>query len=163
MSRYRRFALGGLQTGITGALVMLAWLAITSLWSRKTIWWVPNLVASVHYGERSLRFGAGVYTVVGIAMILFLYGTVGLFFGIALKDRPGGFRVLCFALVVALVVYYTVLRWFWKAANPMAHMYAPDTQILMAHLIFGLFLARYPNAIREEKRIAIVESSSAGQ
>jgi hypothetical protein len=148
MSRYRRFALAGLQTGISGTLAMLIWLAIASVWSRRSVWWIPNLVASAFYGDVSMRYGSGFYTIVGLAMIVFLYGLVGLFFGLFLREHPGGFRLFCFALLVALAVNWALLRWFWRGANPIAHLYAPDTQILLGNWLYGCFLARYPATLR---------------
>jgi hypothetical protein len=148
MSRRLFYALAGLETGITGALAMLVWLAAGSVWTRHSIWWVPNLVASVIYGPGSLRDGAGVYTAVGAAMVLTLYGLVGVVFGEFLGARPGGFRLFCFSLIIAMAVDWAVLHWFWNGANPVGHLYAPEGQILMGHLLFGCFLARYPARLR---------------
>jgi hypothetical protein len=151
-NRYARYALAGLETGVTGAIVMLAWFAIASLWSRRTVWWIPNLTASVFYGERSLSAKAGGYSIVGIAMILFAYGVVGLLFGMLVKEQPASLRLMCFGVVTALGVHYLIQWAFWKGANPVAHMYAPDSQILLAHILFGCVLARYA---RVRNRLAV--------
>jgi hypothetical protein len=148
MSRRLFYALAGLETGITGALAMLVWLAAGSVWTRHSVWWVPNLVASVAYGPSSLREAIGVYTAVGSAMVLALYGLVGVLFGELLAAREGGFRLFCFSLIVAMTVNWCVLRWFWNGANPVGHLYAPDGQILMGHILFGCFLAGYPARLR---------------
>jgi small-conductance mechanosensitive channel len=148
MSKRVIYALAGLETGVTGALAMLIWLGIGSVWTRHSIWWVPNLVASVVYGPSSLRDAMGIYTAVGAAMVLALYGAVGVLFGEVLGPREGGFRLFCFSLIVALTVYWSVLRWFWTLANPVGHLYAPDGQILFGHLLFGCFLAGYPRRLR---------------
>jgi hypothetical protein len=148
MNKRFLYALAGLQTGVSGALAMLIWLAVGSLWTRHSPWWIPNLVAAAVYGENSLREGIGIYTAVGTAMVLFLYGLIGLVFGEVLCDRRGGFRLFCLSLIVALSVYWAVLRWFWRMANPVAHLYAPDGQILFVHLVFGCFLAAYPRIFR---------------
>lgn len=149
MSKRVIYALAGLETGITGALAMLVWLGIGSVWTRHSIWWIPNLVAAVTYGSGSLRDAAGVYTAVGAAMILGLYGLVGMLFGEVFGSRQGGFRLFCFSLIIALTVYWGILRWFWNAANPLAHVYAPDGQILFGHILFGCFLAGYPRRFRQ--------------
>jgi hypothetical protein len=138
------FALAGLETGITGALAMLIWLAFGSMWSRHSAWWVPNLVAAAVYGSSSLRDSIGIYTAVGTAMVLVLYGALGILFGELLGRREGGFRLLCFSLIVSLAVNWCL----WKSANPLAHLYAPDGQILLGHLLFGCFLAGYPRALK---------------
>jgi hypothetical protein len=126
--------MAGLQTGITGALAMLLWLAIGSFWTRHSLWWIPNLIAASVYGSASLRNGAGVYTAVGVAMVLGLYGLIGLVFAEILGERGSGFRFFCLSLIVALTAYWAVLRWFWRLANPLGHLYAPDGQLLFVHL-----------------------------
>jgi len=149
MNRRVFYALAGLETGITGALAMLIWLGIGSVWTRHSVWWVPNLVASAVYGAGSLRGAVGFHTVVGVAMVLALYGMVGVLFGEILGSGAGGFRLFCFSLIVALTVYWGVLRWFWNMANPVGHLYAPDGQILLGHILFGCFLSRYPTRLRD--------------
>lgn len=154
------YALAGLETGITGALAMLIWLGIGSVWLRHSIWWIPNLVASVLYGSGSLREAAGIYTAVGAAMVLALYGGVGMLFGELLGSREGGFRLFCFSLIVALSLYWGMLRWFWNGANPLAHVYAPDGQILFGHILFGCFLAGYPRRFRHLGRAVHYHAST---
>ena len=53
-------ALAGIQAGVGGALVLLGYLALDSAWHRRSIWLVPNLLASTFYGESAYqpRFGA---------------------------------------------------------------------------------------------------------
>jgi hypothetical protein len=142
------YLLAGLETGVSGALAMLIWLAVGSLLRRHSVWFLPNLVAASFYGPSSLRDSAGIYTAVGAAMVLALYGLVGIAFGELLGRREGGFRLFCFSLIVALTIYWGVLRWFWRGMNPVAHLYAPDGQILLGHLLFGCFLAGYPRRLR---------------
>ena len=132
---------------------MLIWLGIGSVWTRHSIWWIPNLVASAVYGSGSLRDAIGVYTAVGAAMILVLYGAVGVLFGEVLGRCEGSFRLFCFSLIVALTVYWSVLRWFWNMANPLGHLYAPDGQILFGHIVFGCFLAGYPKRLQDLGRV----------
>lgn len=154
MSKRLLYALAGLETGVSGALAMLVWLAAGSLWHRHSVWFLPNMVASSFYGPASLRDSAGIYTAVGAAMVLALYGAVGVLFGELLGRREGGFRLFCFSLIVALAVYWAVLRWFWRGANPLGHLYASDGQILMGHLLFGCFLAGYPRRLRSLRVVA---------
>ena len=147
------YALAGLESGISGALALLLWLAIGSVLTGHSVWWVPNLVAAVRYGASSLRESAGVYTAMGAALIFLTYGVVGIVYGQLLGERGGGFRQFCFSLIVAMGVDWVVLRWFWTAVNPTGHLYASDTQILFGHLIFGCLLARYPHNLRLLSRV----------
>jgi len=148
MNRRLIYGLAGLETGITGALAMLIWLAAGSVWTRHSVWWVPNLVASAVYGPGSLRDAVGIYTAVGAAMVLAIYGLVGLVFGELLGQREGGFQLFCFSLIVGLTVYWAASRWFWNGANPVGHVYAPDGQIFLGHILFGCFLSGYPKGLR---------------
>ena len=59
-------------------------------------------------------------------MILFAYGVVGLLFGMLVKEQPASLRLMCFGVVTALAVHYLFQWAFWRGANPIAHMYAPD-------------------------------------
>ena len=96
MAKRLIYGLAGLKTGITGALAMLIWLGAGSVWTRHSVWWVPNLVAAALCGSGSLRNSIGFYTAVGAAMVLVLYGLVGVVFGEVLGPRGGGFRMSVF-------------------------------------------------------------------
>lgn len=144
MNRPVRFALGGLETGVSGALAMLAWLAVVSLWYRGSIWWIPNLLASVFYGETSIRYGFAKYTAAGIALDLFVYGLIGSVFGLTWRDQRGGARLLWTGVAVAVAAWFLLFRILWKGMVPVAHIYAPDRQLLIANLIYGFMLTRFP-------------------
>ena len=144
MNRNIRFTFAGLQTGISGALVMLGWLAAASLWYRRTIWWVPNLVASLFFGGASLRTGFGRPTLAGIALSLFVYGALGSIFGLIWRGHRGSALALWAGLALALAAYYLLFRLLWKSASPIAGEYTPDRQILIGHILYGLVLSRFP-------------------
>jgi ribose/xylose/arabinose/galactoside ABC-type transport system permease subunit len=148
MNRRAMYALAGLETGITGALAMLVWLSLGSAWAGHSVWWFLNLVAAVLYGSRSLHEGAGSYTALGAAIVILAYGVIGIVYAQILGERSGGFRQFCFSLIIALIVYWSLLRWFWQLANPAAHPYVNNGQILLGHLLFGCFLAGYPGMLR---------------
>jgi len=144
MTGNSRFALAGLETGISGSLAMLSWLGMASLFFHRSVWWVPNLFAGVFYGEASLRYSFGRYTMAGISLDLFLYGIIGAGFGLFWRDRPGGLRILGFALLISVSAYYVLIRVAWKSLSPAATLYGPDRQILIGHLLYALVLSRFP-------------------
>ena len=43
--------LAGIQAGVVGALILLGYVALDSAWHRRSVWTVPNLLASTFYGE----------------------------------------------------------------------------------------------------------------
>lgn len=155
MNRNIRFALAGLETGISGSLAMLGWLAAASLWSRRTIWWVPNLIASVFFREASLRYGFGKPSLAGLALVLFSYGAIGTLFGLIWREQQGAGRALLTALAVSLAAYFLLFRVLWKAFDPLASPYTPDRQILIGHFIYGLVLSRYVSV-----RAALIPSNN---
>src|SRR5215472_14218713 len=92
-------ALAGIQAGIVGALILLGYLALDSAWHRRSIWTVPNLMASTFYGESAYRPGFGARTSAGVALLLFLYGLLGLLFALAVRDHGTRIRVLLAGLI----------------------------------------------------------------
>ncbi|MDQ6676127.1 MAG: hypothetical protein M3Z09_02390 [Acidobacteriota bacterium] len=144
MTGNSRLALAGLEAGVSGSLAMLGWLGMASLFFHRSVWWVPNLFAGVFYGDASLKYGFGRYTVAGISLELFLYGCIGAGFGLFWRERPGGLRVLGFALLISIAAYYLLIRVAWKSLSPAASLYGPDRQILIGHLLYALLLSRFP-------------------
>jgi hypothetical protein len=149
------YGLAGLQTGITGAIAMMIFLALGSLLTRHSIWWMPNLIASSVYGQSSVREGIGFPTAAGTAMTLCFYGAMGIAFGEFAGGRRGGIRFFWISLIAGMLIYWCLLRWFWRLANPIGHLYASDGQLLFAHLLFGCFLAAYPRAQRRLSQVPI--------
>src|SRR3954465_12760694 len=81
------FLLAGLQAGVAGALVMLLWLALASVWYRRSLWHIPNLLATPFHGEAALRHRFSFSTVSGIALHVLIYGALGAAFALAVQDR----------------------------------------------------------------------------
>jgi hypothetical protein len=136
--------LAGLQAGMAGALVMLAWMAVSMLWARHSIWWFPNLIATTFGGDPALRSGFGRYSAAGIALHLVQYSLLGGLFALALPDRLPVTRVLLLAVIFSLGLYYVMYHFVWKHVNPLIPLYSPDRQILVAHIFYGFLLARIP-------------------
>ncbi len=148
MNRNVRFALAGLETGVTGTLAMLAWFAFGSLWSHRTVWWIPNLFAAIFFGNSSLRFGFARYTLAGFALNIFVYGVVGILFGLIWREQSSGFRAILVGVLLAMLADFLLVRVVWKSMSPMASLYSPDRQILLGHILYGVLLNRFPK-VRE--------------
>ena len=114
----------------------------------KSLWWSSNLIASAFYGDASLKFGFAKYTIVGAALIFFVYGTVGILFGLLWRDRSPGAGAIATSLIIATMAYYLLFKTAWQHYTPEGAIYAPDRQIFLGHALFGLFLARYPRYLR---------------
>ena len=137
------FALAGLHAGMLGALAMLAWLALSSAFYRRSVWSVSNLFASTFYGEPALRLGFGVTTLSGSALLLLMYSLLGAVFGLAIGGRGSRMQVLLLGVLSAIAWYYFTFGFFWKHVNPLIMLYSPDRPMLLGHILYGGLLGRF--------------------
>jgi len=137
--------LAGLEAGILGALVLLAWLALTSAWYRRSVWTAANLMATNFYGEAALgpRFTSRTWA--GVALYLALYGIVGALFGLALAGRGAGLRLSLLGLLAGLAWFYLSFALLWRTLNPLISLYTHWGPTLAGHLIYGALLGRFPH------------------
>ena len=139
-----RHALAGLEAGILGVFLMLACLALGSVLNGREIWVVPNLFASIFFGRTVYQNDyAGFATWSGIAILIAIYGGLGLIWGLAWKEnrRPG---LTIFGAITGLAVYYLFFHVIWIHLEPAIALYAPDGQFELGHLLWGIALAKSP-------------------
>lgn len=149
-------ALAGLDTGLVGASALLAWFALGShlaggLWFSRL-----NLAAAPFYGDLVFSSGAGWHTAVGAAHILIIYSLLGAAYGLLPASREGWLNLLT-ALGFAGLVHLCADAWVWKRLHPFAHPYYAPLAVAPGHLIYGLFLWRFPSRLQ---RIAALLGSS---
>ncbi len=146
----RVVALAGIQAGVAGALALLAYLALDSFWHRRSIWTVPNLLASTFYGESAYRQGFGMRTSAGVALLLVIYGLLGAMFGLVIRDHGTMLRVAFLGLIFGTAWFFVSFDWMWKHVNPLVPIYYPQRAMLVGHLLYGTVLGgRFP-AYRKE-------------
>src|SRR5579875_1071912 len=87
-------ALAGLQTGMFGALILLGWMALATLWSRHSVWWYPNLMATTFGGDPALRIGFGRYSLAGLALHLVQYAGLGVIYAAVVPRHTAYTRLL---------------------------------------------------------------------
>jgi hypothetical protein len=155
-------ALAGIQAGIVGGLILLGYLALDSAWHRRSIWTIPNLMASTFYGESAFRQGFGSRTSVGLALLLFIYGLLGALFGLVIRDHGSRMRVTVLGLIFATGWFFLSFEFLWNHVNPLVRLYSPDRAMLVGHLLFGGVLGRrfpvYLRAISELENVPPVTS-----
>jgi hypothetical protein len=134
--------LSGLQSGVLGALAMLAWLGVSARWQRRGFWTAANLMASYFYGESAIRSGFSWSTVSGLALYLFLYGLLGACFGMLVARRVRGLRLALLALIYGLAWYYLSFGILWKKLAPLVVLLHAERPTVLGHVIYGSFLAR---------------------
>jgi hypothetical protein len=136
--------LAGLQAGMLGALGMLAWLGIVSLWDRRGFWHDENLFATFFYGDDAVRAGFGIKTLPGLALYLIVYSALGFIFALAMRDHFPPRRLLLAGLIFALGWFYLSFHLLWKSAMPLVYLLYADRPMIVGHLIYGACLARFP-------------------
>jgi hypothetical protein len=142
-------ALAGIQAGVVGTLVLLGYLALDSAWHRRSIWLVPNLLASTFYGESAYQPRFGARTGTGLALLLVLYGLLGALFGLVVRDQGSRLRMTVLGLIFGTGWFFLSFDVLWKYVNPMVRMYSPDRAMLVGHLLYGGLLGRrFPAYVR---------------
>jgi hypothetical protein len=143
-----RHALAGLHAGILGALVMLGCLMLGSMLDRRSVWLVPNLFATTFFGGNAYANEYAHGSWAGVALILAIYGAFGAIWGCLWRDqrRPG---LALYGGILGLAVYFLFFDLVWKHVNPLITLYAPDRQLELGHVLWGMILARSPRYSRE--------------
>jgi hypothetical protein len=147
-SRALNGLLAGLEAGMFGALIMLAWLGVASVYYRRSFWAAPNLLASTFHGESALRWEFRITTFAGIALFLLLYACLGALFGAVLQDRAARLRAALLGILWALAWYYFSFGALWRLINPLVPLYVQDRPMLAGHIIYGALLGRVPVYLR---------------
>jgi hypothetical protein len=121
----------GLQLGVIGGLLMLAWTALVSPLAGYPWWLIPNLLASYFYTPTDLYLGPGIVTLVGVAVQVFTSGLVGSTTSVV---TPGG-RLS--GIAIAIAWYLICLLYLWKRIAPLM-LNTPVQPILWGgYFIFG--------------------------
>lgn len=147
-------ALAGLEVGMVGAVAVLGWFVLRAALHGQAWFAIPNLLGSTFYGDLAFRAGAGKVTLAGIALHFLISGTLGCVFGLIIGPVRNAPLVSLSAIGVALGWYLLFFNPFWRAVNPLVMVYSPDVSMLIAHGIYGGFLAGYPAAVYSLERAA---------
>lgn len=142
-----RHGLAGIQAGVLGALVMLGCVMLGSVWDHRSIWSVPNLLATTFFGSDAYRNELVRSSWSGVALVVAIYGFLGMIWGFLCRDERKRALAL-YGAIAGLAVYFLFYDFVWKHANPLVTLYAPNRQLQVAHLLWGLVLARSPGYSR---------------
>src|SRR5437868_15235127 len=108
-------AVAGVESGILGGALMLVWLGLLSFLQGRSVWSIPNLLASTFYGEEALRRGFRWTTLSGLALHLIVSAAAGLLFGLAVsRITSRGRRVMLLGIAAGVVWYFVSLGVFWR-------------------------------------------------
>ena len=124
----------GVQTGVIGGLVMLAWFTLITPLTGRAWWLVPNLLASGIYFRSPAVYSPGIATLAGIAVLLLAGGIVGIVNALV---TPGG---RLFGLALAASCYLLSYMFIWKRFAPMMLTYASQPIVIIGFFLFGSVL-----------------------
>jgi hypothetical protein len=142
-----RHALAGLQAGVLGALLMLGYLMIGSRWDQRSVWAVPNLFATTFFRNDIYRNEFVPSSWTGVALLVAIYGFLGILWGRLWRDEKRRWLTL-YGAVAGLAVYFLFFDFIWKHVNALITIYAPDRQLMVGHVLWGMVLARSPGYAR---------------
>jgi hypothetical protein len=155
----RFLAVAGIQAGVVGALILMGYLALDSKWHGRSVWTVPNLMASTFYGDSAYRQGFGSRTSAGVALLVLVYGLLGALFGLVIRDHGTRLRITLFGLIYGTAWFFVSFTWLWKFVNPIVPIYSPDRAMLVGHILYGGVLgSRFPAYLRA---MSMVESPAS--
>jgi hypothetical protein len=143
-----RHALAGIHAGVLGALAMVGCLMLGSLWDHRSIWIVPNLFATTFFGSGAYRNRFELVSWAGLALIVAVYGALGMVWGLILRDKRPSWLAL-YGIIAGLAVYFVLYDFVWKHINPILTLYVPDRPLELGHALWGLILARTPGYSRK--------------
>jgi hypothetical protein len=141
-------ALAGIETGVLGGVLVIAWYAAVSWLEGDPAWTVPARLAAAIYGPGVAHAGRLMAAAAGAALEVSAAGILGGLFGLLMRAQWCARRALPLGLLLGLGWYYVGYRILprelgWAAASVFSLRSA-----LLAHLAFGLFLAAYPRFLR---------------
>lgn len=141
-------AAAGLDTGLAGGVAVLVWFAASSLLGGGPWFSRLNLAAAPFYGDSVFASGVGWHSAVGAAHLLLIYSLVGAAYGLLPASREGWLNLMT-AIGYAGLIHLCADAWFWKRLHPFAHPYYAPLAVAPGHLIYGLFLWRFPSRLRQ--------------
>ena len=138
-----RNALAGLEAGVLGTSGMLVTFLLAGSMYHRPVWLVPNLLATTFHGADAYTAGFTTSTLTGLAFLFIVYGLLGVVWGLVWKAHPVKLLWLGGA-VTGYLVYLLFSTVLWKWLNPFFALYAPEMQLRVAHVVWGLLLGQSP-------------------
>ena len=144
VSQRSHILLAGIEAGVIGGLLMMAWLGLVSLLYGRTVWHPANLIATTFYGEEALRRGFRWATLSGLSLHVVVCVAIAVLFGLLVNRISGRRSVLLLGLAAGLAWYLIGFTFFWRMVNPVVLEYRPSQAMFVAHLLFGVCLGTLP-------------------
>ncbi len=132
----------GLECGVAGGVLILAWFALHAL-ARREPWWSRfNVAGGWFYGPQIYHSGLSRATLAGAAALLLFYCLAGALFGL-LADPSSGRRTLARALLCVGLLHGFASYSLWPSMGLFAALWFPWGVTLPADLILLIALSRF--------------------
>ena len=141
--------LAGLESGILGAVLMIAWFALDSIWERQYWWAMLNLWGAGVYHNRVFSMGFGVATLAGASMHFFLHGIAGALWALLGSRISNYWLHLVCSFGAAAALHLFLLYAFWPTVAPVVSRLTPLPATALAYFLFGAAMSRTAHRARE--------------
>lgn len=141
--------LAGLESGILGAVLMIGWFALDSIWERQYWWAMLNLWGAGVYHNRVFSMGFGVATLAGASMHFFLHGTAGALWALAASRISNYWLHLVCSFAAAAGFYVFLMHAFWPSVAPVVSRITPLPATALAYCLFGAAISRTSHRARQ--------------
>lgn len=141
--------LAGLESGILGAAVMIAWFAMDSLLENQYWWAMLNLWGAGVYHNRVFSMGFGAATLAGASTHFFLHGLGGALWSLLAARISNYWLHLFFSFAAAAAWYWLLMHTFWPAVAPVVSRITPLPATILAYFLFGAALSRSAQRARQ--------------
>ncbi len=131
--------LAGIESGVLGAGLMVAWLFGQSWWNGDRVLTAANIWATSIYGSAAMRYFPA-RPIPGLAVHFVMACVAGSLFSAAV----GGVRRFPFVFLLGLA---SGAAWYFSLAywNRWIALYSPQPETFIAYLLFGIVLSRTPS------------------
>jgi hypothetical protein len=141
--------LAGLESGILGAAVMIAWFAMDSLLESQYWWAMLYLWGASVYHNRVFSMGFGVATLAGASTHFFLHGLGGALWSLLAGRISNYWLHLFFSFAAAAAWYWLLMYTFWPIVAPVVSRITPLPATFLAYFLFGAALSRSARRARQ--------------
>lgn len=138
----------------------LGWFALVSIWQGHSVWAAPALLGALLEKEPAFHQRFGLVALAGIALSVCAGGVLGALFGLAVREAKQFPRVLLIGLLVGLGSYYLCQAAITPAWMLGGSWPAFERTLLVACLLYGAFLGKYPRLLRAVRRDLLLDGAS---
>lgn len=143
--------MAGFQAGCLASLTMLGWWLLGASLQRRSPWTVPNLLATLFYGDRAYGSRFMFPTAAGLALPYVVYTLLGVAFALIARERKTGLPLVGAGLLTGLALNWLIFTAAMRRISPELYIYLPNRLLMVSHLLYGVMLATFPTFLHRLK------------